>query len=63
MKILLTILFTVLSTGANAYVQRGEFTSSGEYIMHYQRNDHKATQPTYGYKPHQYPQYNYNQGY
>jgi len=57
MKILLTILLTILSTNAKATVKRGEFTSNG-YVMHYERNDYKTRGQGYqGYQPYKYQPY------
>jgi len=41
MKILLTLIFLLLSTNAEARVKRGTFTSDGDYIMDYEKNDYK----------------------
>jgi hypothetical protein len=39
-KLLIILALTIISTNANAEVKRGVFTSDGQYIMNYQKNDH-----------------------
>lgn len=48
---------SLISIEAEATVKRGEFTSSGEYIMHHQRNDHKGNGGYKGYQPYKYHPY------
>ena len=50
MKIILILAMLLITTSAQAKVKRGTFTSNGDYIMDYQKNDYKSPRDPYDYR-------------